>query len=83
MQMEIISDLRERKLQVRTEERQGGYGTELLNNTAVEGIVGPAELSVDGEVQYTFSFGEKETLTEYLKRKSWMKKSFCGYIGSF
>lgn len=31
MQMEIISDLRERKLQVRTEERQGGYGTELLN----------------------------------------------------
>ena len=56
MQMEIISDLRERKLQVRTEERKGGYGTELLNNTAVEGIVGPAELSVDGEVQYTFSF---------------------------
>ena len=69
MQMEIISDLRERKLQVRTEERQGGYGTELLNNTAVEGIVGPAELSVDGEVQYTFSFGEKETLTEYLKKE--------------
>ena len=30
MQMEIISDLRERKLQVRTEERKGGYGTELL-----------------------------------------------------
>ena len=48
MQMEIISDLRERKLQVRTEERKGGYGTELLNNTAVEGIVGPAELSVRG-----------------------------------
>ena len=70
MQMEIISDLRERKLQVRTEERKGGYGTELLNNTAVEGIVGPAELSVDGEVQYTFSFGEKETLTEYLKKEN-------------
>ena len=58
--MEIISDLRERKLQVRTEERQGGYGTELLNNTAVEGIVGPAELSVDGEVNILFLLEKKK-----------------------
>ena len=79
MQMEIISDLRERKLQVRTEERQGGYGTELLNNTAVEGIVGPAELSVDGEVQYTFSFGEKETLTEYLKKEKLDEKKLVEF----
>lgn len=69
MQIEIISDLRERKLQIRSEKRQGGYGTELLNNTSVEGIVGPAELSVDEEVRYTFSFGEKDTLEEYLKKE--------------
>ena len=83
MQMEIISDLRERKLQVRTEERQGGYGTELLNNTAVEGIVGPAELSVDGEVQYTFSFGEKETLTEYLKKEKLDEKKLLRLYRQF
>jgi len=81
--MEIISDLRERKLQVRTEERKGGYGTELLNNTAVEGIVGPAELSVDGEVQYTFSFGEKETLTEYLKKEKLDEKKLLRLYRQF
>lgn len=69
MQIEIISDLRERKLKIRSQERQGGYGTELLNNTFVEGILGPAELSIDAEVQYIFPFGEKDTLTEFLKKE--------------
>ncbi len=83
MQMEIISDLRERKLRIRSEERKGGYGTELLNNTVVEGIVGPAELSVDGEVQYTFSFGEKETLTEYLKKEKLDEKKLLRLYRQF
>lgn len=83
MQMEIISDLRERKLRIRSEERKGGYGTELLNNAEVEGIVGPSELSVDGEVQYTFSFGEKETLTEYLKKEKLDEKMLLQLYGQF
>lgn len=83
MQMEIVSDLRERKLQIRSEKREGGYGTELLNNISVEGLVGPAELSVDEEVQYTFSFGEKETLEEYLKKEKLDEKKILWLYQQF
>ena len=69
MQIDIISDLKERKIQIKTEERKSGYGTELLYYAEVDGIVGPAELSVDGEVHYIFSFGEKITMSEYLKKE--------------
>ena len=59
MQIEVIRDLRERKMQIVLDEREGGYGIELLNYTSIEGIVGPMELGVDGKVHYIYSFGDK------------------------
>ena len=65
MQIEVIRDLRERKMQIVLDEREGGYGIELLNYTSIEGIVGPMELGVDGKVHYIYSFGDKIPISKY------------------
>ena len=70
MQIEVIRDLRERKMQIVLDEREGGYGIELLNYTSIEGIVGPMELGVDGKVHYIYSFGDKIPISEYIKKEN-------------